>query len=67
MCGNEAERMLVGLGWEPKGLVSEDQLIHSMALVWREVRIHAQRATTARAFFNFMIIHVQYYSFIYLL
>jgi hypothetical protein len=33
MCGNEAERMLVGLGWEPNGLVSEGQLIHSMALV----------------------------------
>ncbi len=61
MCGNGAEEIF-GTRVGANGLVGEEQPVHSMGLVLREIRILAQRSTSPSKglfYFTLIITHVQ--------
>jgi hypothetical protein len=56
-------KVALGAGVEvKKGLVGEGQSIYSMGLLWREVRILAQRATTLSKGFLFFTLPLHMYK-----
>jgi hypothetical protein len=64
MCGCMGLRGITGVGVGAKSLWETGYLIFSMGLVWREVRILAQRSTTpSKEFLSFITTHVM--QFIY--
>jgi hypothetical protein len=67
MCGCRGLRGIFGVGVGAKRACGMGQLILSMGLVWREVHILAQKATTPRKGFFAFNYHTGVYYSLYVL